>query len=454
MEATLWMPEGQSTAESLGPKLAEFVQSLNKEERIQLNYNWPFWMRPKQCPPPKDIVNNPFGWKYWFISAGRAFGKTRTASEYIRHLVTTNKIKHFALAGPTHNDVEAVMLENPRSGILNIFPNHQRPRYIANKRLVRFHNGAEARLYTGEKPGGIRGPEPEFLWLDEFANFQYAQEFFNLFIPALRTGIARCVITTTPKPIPTILDLVENDRCVITKGHSDENKVNVSEGVIEEVKKVYGDSQFAAQELGGEILGQAIGASFHQTWIDKHRTEDVPDGVRIVKIIIAVDPSSSNSDAACECGIVAVGLGSDGKGYFIEDYSGTYLPSEWINEAYSALNRHQGSHIIYEDNHGNGFILDLCRLLKKDLNKLKAVHATSAGNGQNAKTARAMPISAMVENGRIRFIGKHKKLEQQLTTWTAGEKSPDRMDAFVWGFRHLLLKEPSVQRGDKNIPQA
>jgi len=39
----------------------------------------------------------------------------------------------------------------------------------------------------------------------------------------------------------------------------------------------------------------------------------------------------------------------------------------------------------------------------------------------------------------IHHIGVYKKLEDQLTQWVPGKPSPVRLDAYVWGFTHLML---------------
>jgi len=45
-----------------------FLDSLTPSELVSLPYDWPFWARGKQLPPPGN-------WRYWLIMAGRGFGK-------------------------------------------------------------------------------------------------------------------------------------------------------------------------------------------------------------------------------------------------------------------------------------------------------------------------------------------------------------------------------------------
>lgn len=54
-------------------------------EQAEVSYDallddWRFWARPEQLAPPGD-------WLIWFVQAGRRFGKTRCASEWIRERI-------------------------------------------------------------------------------------------------------------------------------------------------------------------------------------------------------------------------------------------------------------------------------------------------------------------------------------------------------------------------------
>jgi hypothetical protein len=79
---------------------ARVIASLTEKECAELLYDWEFWSRADQKPPPGD-------WIHWLILAGRGAGKTRAGAEAVREW-----IKNFAivnLVGPTHDDVRDVM---------------------------------------------------------------------------------------------------------------------------------------------------------------------------------------------------------------------------------------------------------------------------------------------------------------------------------------------------------
>ena len=63
---------------------------------------------------------------------------------------------------------------------------------------------------------------------------------------------------------------------------------------------------------------------------------------------------------------------------------------------------------------------------------VKLVH-TSRG-----KQARAEPVSAKAEKGKIHHIGHFPLLEDELCMWIPGDESPNRLDAMVWGMTELI----------------
>lgn len=438
MQAAIWQPEGESTAELLANLNDEdknkFLLSLSNEEKKALLYNWQFWARPKQLAPPNNYVNHKLGWKYWLILAGRFFGKTRLAAEMVKE--RAKYVKRIALVAPKYSDVEKIMIYG-ESGIINLYPPSLRPKYVANKKTLYFKSGAIAEVLTGQEPESFRGGQYDFAWLDEAAAYDYLDEVWDLFVPSLRLGGSQCIITTTPKPKKVFFNLLENPRTVLTQGSSSENVKNIAAGVLEDVKFLYGDTDFAAQELEGQLLGESSDAIFKKAWLNNNRVLTAPT---FSKIIVAVDPSGSGKDTACECGIMVAGLGTDGKGYLIKDYSIRTSPENWIKIVQKAFIEHKANYVVYEANYGGGLVEAIFRTLNINIPK-KAVHATAGKD----KSTRAQPIAALTQKGQIRLIGNFPELEMQLTTWTRKDKSPDRMDSFVWAFTEFFDAIPTAR---------
>ena len=56
------------------------------------------------------------------------------------------------------------------------------------------------------------------------------------------------------------------------------------------------------------------------------------------------------------------------------------------------------------------------------------------------KQARAEPIAALYEQGRVHHVGVFARLEDQMCGWVPGSAapSPDRLDALVWCLTELM----------------
>ena len=61
---------------------------------------------------------------------------------------------------------------------------------------------------------------------------------------------------------------------------------------------------------------------------------------------------------------------------------------------------------------------------------------------RHSKQARAEPVSALYEQGKVSHIKPFPELEDQQCTWEplSGDPSPDRLDAMVWAITDLMLK--------------
>ena len=116
---------------------------------------------------------------------------------------------------------------------------------------------------------------------------------------------------------------------------------------------------------------------------------------------------------------------------------------------YAALNAASAwnaDRVVAEANQGGAMVASVLRAADIAL-PLKLVHATKG------KTARAEPVAALYEAGRVRHAGVFAALEDQLCGLTTGGgyegpgRSPDRADALVWALTELMLgkrREPGI----------
>ena len=139
--------------------------------------------------------------------------------------------------------------------------------------------------------------------------------------------------------------------------------------------------------------------------------------------------SGENAD---ETGIVVVGKDLQGHGYVLADGSGKHQPIEWAKIAVAAYRAYHADRIVAERNNGGAMVEATIRMVDGNL----PVTTVWASRG---KTARAEPVSALYEQGRVHHIGTFSKLEDQMCAFTSdfdrarAGYSPDRLDALVWG---------------------
>jgi hypothetical protein len=237
----------------------QFLTSLTPPEREALLFRWAFWARPNQFSPPG-------AWRVWLLLAGRGFGKTRTGAEWVRHRIETGKSRRMALVAATAADARDVMVEG-ESGILAISPPSFRPLYEPSKRRLTWPNGAIATLYSAEEAQRLRGPQHDDAWCDEVAAWA-DPETWDMLMFGLRLGDdPRCCVTTTPKPVPLVLDLIKSKTTALTKGSTYDNRANLAPGFFADIITKYEGTRLGRQELLAEMLD--IGGLFFDIWNEK-----------------------------------------------------------------------------------------------------------------------------------------------------------------------------------------
>ena len=400
---------------------ARILNNLSDHEAFEILQDWNFWARPDQLAPEGD-------WRIWLIMAGRGFGKTRCGAEWVHQQVKLGK-KRIALVGETKADVRDVMVEG-ESGILNTSGKF-RPLYEPSKRRVTWANGAIAICYSGDEPDQMRGPQHDAAWLDELAKYRYAEDTWSNLDLGLRLGEnPQVVITTTPRPLKILKELVTDPLTALTKGSTYDNLPNLADSFAKRIIARYEGTRLGRQELHAEILDDVIGALWQRSDIEDHRIAEAPDYLE--RIVVGVDPAVTVSEEADETGIIVCGkIGN--RGYILDDLSGRYSPQEWAIKAIQIYYKYNADRIVAEVNQGGDMVEHTIRTVDKNVS-FKAVRAA------RGKILRAEPIAALYEQGRIHHCGMFAELEDQLCTYTHDNReSPDRLDALVWGLTDLFI---------------
>lgn len=400
-----------------------FIDSLTPEEVNTLIYDWSFWARPEQIAPEELFTTDKFIWLYL---AGRGAGKTRSAAEFVIDCIKNRGYRYLSLIGASAPEVRTIMIEG-ESGLLNISPPDFMPTYEPSKKQIRWPNGAMGNIFYGTEPELSRGAQSDIVWMDEICKWQYPGDTFDNIMFGLRLGNnPLCCVTTTPKPIKVIKELLKNDDCVVTRGSTYDNQNNLAKSFIDTIIKKYEGTRLGRQELLAEILVDNPGALWKRSWIDRDRVSEHPD---LEKIVVAIDPKAS-TDADSESGIIIAGKCKDHY-YILADKSLDGAPHEWAGAAVKGYEQYKADRIVAEVNNGGDMVESTIRNISPSV-PFSKVWAS------RGKVTRAEPISALAEQGRIHHVGFFPELEDQLCEFEQGMKSPDRLDALVWAITHLM----------------
>jgi phage terminase large subunit-like protein len=179
-----------------------------------------------------------------------------------------------------------------------------------------------------------------------------------------------------------------------------------------------------------------MGLLWNRDIIDKFRIKVLPEKL---KIVVAIDPAITSSSNSDETGLIVVGKDSNDKGYVIEDASGRYTPEQWGKLSKELFDKYDADYYVAEKNQGGDMVESIIRQFDKN-NRVKLVTATKG------KYVRAEPVYALYEQGKIFHVGNLMLLENQMVTFNPdkNDKSPDRVDALVWGLTDLFITSKTL----------
>jgi len=411
---------------------------LEEGELMALPYLFEFWAMEHQLPPEGD-------WTNWIIMGGRGAGKTRAGAEWVRAQMEgdkpldTGRCRRMALVGETIDQVREVMIFG-ESGIMACSPPDRRPDWQASRKRLIWPNGAVAQVFSAHEPEGLRGPQFDGAWVDELAKWKKARETWDMLQFGLRLGEhPQVCITTTPRNVGVLKDLVRQDSTVVTSAPTEANSAFLAQSFLEEVRARYAGTRLGRQELDGVLLEDAEGALWNSAMLEDARRNGPPD---LDRIVVAVDPAVSGKDGSDECGIIVAGACTQGpvqewRAWVLADCSvASASPAGWATAAIRAMEQFGAERLVAEVNQGGDLVAQVIRQVDP-LVPVKAVHAS------RGKVARAEPVAALYEQGRVHHLRGLGRLEDQMCAMTAqgyeGKGSPDRVDALVWALHELMI---------------
>ncbi len=427
----LGLPQTASRAECCASlsvdERRELYKSYPEAELEALEYDWRVHARTNQLRPAGDL-------RFWLVQAGRGFGKTRTGAEAIREMVTEG-YKRIHLVGSTAGDVRDVMIQG-ESGIMGCFPPAQRPLYEPSKRLITFHTGAVAIAFSADEPERLRGPQCDAFWADELASWRFGQDAWDNLMFGFRLGDnPKGIITTTPKPIQLLKDIIADPHTLVTRASSYDNRANLAPAFFDAIIRKYEGTRLGRQELEAELLEDVPGALWNRAMIDRTRIKlsDIKWDL-MVRIVVAIDPAVTAGENSDSTGIIVAGLTDTGHVIVIDDLTCKASPLEWASVATAAYSRYKVDRIIGEVNNGGDLVEANIRAVAPNVS-YRSVRAS------RGKMVRAEPVAALYEQRRVHHVGAFPNLEDEMCSYVPGNnmKSPDRMDAMVWAVTDLVV---------------
>ncbi len=408
--------------------------------KAHLLHRWPIWAREAQLPPIDD-------WTNWLLLGGRGAGKTRAGSEWIRALATgdpafvTAPVSHIALVGETYAAAREVMVEG-ESGLLSVHHAGDRPNWISSRRRLEWSNGAVAQIFSAEDPDALRGPQFGAAWADELAKWRNADETWNMLQFGLRLGdYPRQVITTTPRPIRLLKNILEDNRTVVSRMRTHENASNLASGFLDRVVGKYLGTRLGRQEIDGEIIDDRLDALWQRDLLDRYRCETAP---HLKRVVVAVDPPVTGTVKSDACGLVVAGIGEDQRAYILQDKTlSAVSPEKWVNMTFELYKKFEADCVVIETNQGGDLAESVLRHIAPNL-PIRQVKAT------RGKWLRAEPVAHLYERGLVSHVGSLPELEDEMCDFglegLSSGKSPDRMDALVWALTDLMLNARNLPR--------
>ena len=458
------------------------MEALSHEDSAFTDGDFATFYTDGQLPPDTD-------WRTWLIMAGRGFGKTRAGAEWVLSLVrgealnpprngevarsdgggpplsksanvTVGPLHHasrgppprsgedlsklrIALVAATIDEARDVMVEGP-SGLLSLADPREIAEWSRSRHSLRFTNGAEVILYSGANGESLRGPEHHFAWCDELAKWAQAESAWNNLQLGLRMGeYPRALVTTTPR-VSVLLNRIKDAPDTALTGGPTRANPHLPKAFVSAMERQYAGTRLGVQELDGRLLTDVAGSLWPQNLIEQCRLQK-SDSHFFTRIVVGVDPPASANGT---CGIIVCALDDGGHGHVLADCSVSGAsPDRWAAAVVRAADMWAADRVVAEKNQGGDMVAAVLRAASANL-PLRLVHAAKG------KSARAEPVAALFEQGKVWLHGRFDDLEAQLSGLVAGGGyggpgiSPDRADACVWALWALML-EP--QRAEPRI---
>ena len=253
-------------------RASEFVDRIRKGPDLNLmlperkaahkaRQSWLTIANDHQVPPPGNW------WSIWLLLAGRGAGKTRAAAEWLWWEAWTHPKTRWLVSAPTSSDVRDVCFEGD-SGLITVIPSELVHHYTRSLHEIYLINGTLIKGIPASEPARFRGPQFHGGWFDELAAWDYLDDSWNMIQFGMRLGQKPLMLcTTTPKPKPLIVDLVNRDGedVICTKASTYDNIHNLAPSFQAQILQ-YEGTKLGRQEIYAEILDPEEAGIIKRAW--------------------------------------------------------------------------------------------------------------------------------------------------------------------------------------------
>jgi phage terminase large subunit-like protein len=298
----------------------------------------------------------------------------------------------------------------------------------------------------------LRGPQHSHAWCDEIGKWENANDratdaWDNLQL-TMRVGEQpRVLATTTPRNSVLMQRLMAEagrGKVAVATGKTTEAGDVLPADYLANMVERFEATRLGRQELDGMMMGEAEGALWSRALLERCRGA-APVAER-VRTVIGVDPPAGAKGDAC--GIIVAALLADGNAVVLADASVERAsPERWARAVANAARAWNADRVVAEKNQGGDMVASVLKAAD-ELLPVKLVHASKG------KAARAEPIAAMYEAGKVRHAGMFAELEDQMCGLMTGGRyegpvsSTDVCDSVVFSLTELMEAarvEPSVR---------
>lgn len=213
------------------------------------------------------------GWNLALAQSGRGFGKTLMGSSWVRRLVGMYPGCIVHVVAPTYSDLRGVIFGGT-TGLVASIPQAMTESVNHSLFEVKLKNGSLIRGFSSEAPDRLRGPQCTFLWGDEVAAWQNAEETITNIDMSTRIVFhaedGRLIqpqrfYTTTPRPLIWIKKIIDRAEIVV-RGSTYENRANLAASFLRQLEQ-YEGTQIGRQEIHGELIDISETAIIKRSWL-------------------------------------------------------------------------------------------------------------------------------------------------------------------------------------------